>query len=198
MEFTTFAGLTLFVAVVSMTPGPNNLMLAASGANFGFRRTLPHICGVIFGFTVMVIATGFGLGAVFAAVPSLHTVMRVFSIIFLLYLSWRIAIAGSPKVASDARPLSFVAAAMFQLVNPKGLSFLASIMTAYISSDDTLLPQLLPIVILLPAMTLLSALTWSLFGTVIGRLLTNARTRRIFNISMASLLVGCIVPIALS
>ena len=87
---------------------------------------------------------------------------------------------------------------MFQLVNPKGLSFLASIMTAYISSDDTLLPQLLPIVILLPAMTLLSALTWSLFGTVIGRLLTNARTRRIFNISMASLLVGCIVPIALS
>jgi threonine/homoserine/homoserine lactone efflux protein len=87
---------------------------------------------------------------------------------------------------------------MFQLVNPKGLSFLASIMTAYISSDDTLLPQLLPIVILLPAMTLLSALTWSLFGTVIGRLLTNARTRRIFNISMAALLVGCIVPIALS
>ena len=159
MDFTTFAGLTLFVAAFSMTPGPNNLMLAASGANFGFRRTLPHICGVIFGFTVMVIATGFGLGAVFAAVPSLHTVMRVFSIIFLLYLSWRIAIAGSPKVASDARPLCFVAAAMFQLINPKGLSFLASIMTAYISSDDTLLPQLLPIVILLPAMTLLSALT---------------------------------------
>ena len=198
MDFTTFAGLTLLVAVVSMTPGPNNLMLAASGANFVFRRTLPHICGVIFGFTVMVIATGFGLGAVFAAVPSLHTVMRVFSTIFLLYLSWRIAIAGSPKVASDASPLSFVAAAMFQLINPKGLSFLASIMTAYISSDDMLLPQLLPIVILLSAMTLLSALTWSLFGTVIGRLLTNARTRCIFNISMASLLVGCIVPIALS
>ena len=198
MDFTTFAGLALFVAVVAMTPGPNNLMLAASGANFGFRRTLPHICGILVGFTVMVIATGLGLGALFAAVAPLHRVMQIFSIIFLLYLSWRIATAGSPETASNARPLSFLAAAMFQLINPKGLSFLASIMTAYVSGEDALLPQLLPIAILLPAMTLLSTLTWSLFGTVIGRVLTNARTRRIFNISMAALLVICIVPIALS
>jgi threonine/homoserine/homoserine lactone efflux protein len=84
------------------------------------------------------------------------------------------------------------------LINPKGLSFLASIMTAYVSGEDALLPQLLPIAILLPAMTLLSTFTWSLFGTVIGKVLTNGRTRRIFNISMAALLVICIVPIALS
>ena len=196
MDNSSFIGIVMFSAIVSLTPGPNNLMLAASAANFGFFRTIPHLCGVFCGFTVMVLATGFGLGGLINAFPALHDIMRVLSILFLLYLSWRIAVAGKPSDQTSARPLSFFAAALFQLINPKGLSFLVSIMAVHITAGSALLPQVLPFAIMLPALTILSTVSWSLFGTMIGRWLGNERSLRIFNMVMAGLLAACIVPIA--
>ena len=198
MDDSSFIGLVMFSALVSLTPGPNNLMLAASAANFGFLRTVPHICGVVCGFTFMVLATGFGLGGLINAFPASHDIMRVLSTLFLLYLSWRIAMAGKPNDQTSARPLSFFAAAMFQLINPKGLSFLVSIMAVNISAGPAILPQVLPFAIMLPSLTILSTLSWSLFGTMIGRLLAKERSLRIFNMVMGLLLVACIVPIALT
>ena len=198
IDDSSFIGLIIFSALISLTPGPNNLMLAASAANFGFFRTVPHICGVVFGFTFMVLATGFGLGGLINAFPALHDIMRVLSILFLLYLSWRIAMAGKPSDQTSAKPLSFFAAALFQLINPKGLSFLVSIMAVHISAGPAILPQVLPFAIMLPSLTILSAVSWSLFGTMIGRLLAKERSLRIFNMVMAVLLVACIVPIALT
>lgn len=196
MVDTTLWGTTLFVSIVSMTPGPNNLLLAASGANYGFYRTLPHMCGVIVGFAIMVVASGFGLGMLLNEFPQVILPLKIMSVSFLLYLSWRIATGGAHVIEGKSQPLTFLPAVLFQTINPKGISFLLSIMGAQVSDAEPLLPQLIPLFILLPAFTVLSAFTWTMFGTAIGKLMQSQGAFRVFNLVMASLLVACVIPIA--
>ena len=196
MVDTTLWGTTLFVSIVSMTPGPNNLLLAASGANYGFYRTLPHMCGVIVGFAIMVVASGFGLGMLLNEFPQVILPLKIMSVSFLLYLSWRIATGGAHVIEGKSQPLTFLPAVLFQKINPKGISFLLSIMGAQVSDAEPLLPQLIPLFILLPAFTVLSAFTWTMFGTAIGKLMQSQGAFRVFNLVMASLLVACVIPIA--
>ena len=193
---TTLWGTILFVSIVSMTPGPNNLLLAASGANYGFFRTLPHMCGVIIGFAIMVVASGFGLGMILNEFPQVILPLKIMSVSFLLYLSWRIATGGAHVIEGKSQPLTFLPAVLFQTINPKGISFLLSIMGAQVSDNEPLLPQLIPLFILLPAFTVLSAVTWTMFGTAIGKLMQSQGAFRVFNLVMASLLVACVIPIA--
>ena len=193
---TTLWGTILFVSIVSMTPGPNNLLLAASGANYGFFRTLPHMCGVIVGFAIMVVASGFGLGMILNEFPQVILPLKIMSVSFLLYLSWRVATGGAHVVEGKSQPLTFLPAVLFQTINPKGISFLLSIMGAQVSDAEPLLPQLIPLFILLPAFTVLSAVTWTMFGTAIGKLMQSQSAFRVFNLVMASLLVACVIPIA--
>jgi len=193
---TTLWGTILFVSTVSMTPGPNNLLLAASGANYGFIKTLPHMCGVIAGFTIMVVASGFGLGIILNEFPQVILPLKIMSVSFLLYLSWRIATGGGHVIEGKSQPLTFLPAVLFQTINPKGISFLLSIMGAQVSDAEPLLPQLIPLFILLPAFTLFSAVTWTVFGAAIGKLMQSQGTLRAFNLVMASLLVACVIPIA--
>jgi threonine/homoserine/homoserine lactone efflux protein len=109
-----------FAVVAAFTPGPNNLLLAASGANFGIRRTIPHLLGVMCGFPLLVLAVGLGLGSVFQRHPDVHTVLKFVGATFLIYLAWRIATAGSTATdTGPGRPLTFLQAALFQWVNPK-------------------------------------------------------------------------------
>ena len=196
MVDSTLWGTILFVSIVSMTPGPNNLLLAASGANFGFTKTLPHMCGVIVGFALMVVASGFGLGVILNEFPQVILPLKILSVSFLLYLSWRIATGGAHVVEGKSQPLSFLPAVLFQTINPKGISFLLSIMGAQVSDSEPLLPQLVPLFILLPTFTVLSAVTWTMFGTAIGKLMQSQGAFRVFNFIMASLLVACVIPIA--
>ena len=197
MVDTTLWGTILFVSIVSMTPGPNNLLLAASGANFGFFKTLPHMCGVIVGFALMVVASGFGLGIIFNEFPQVILPMKIMSVCFLIYLSWRIATGGAHVVEGKSQPLPFLPALFFQTINPKGISFLLSIMGAQVSEAEPLLPQLIQLFILLPAFTVLSAVTWTTFGAAIGRFMQSQQAFKIFNAIMASLLMICVIPIAL-
>ena len=197
MVDTTLWGTILYVSIVSMTPGPNNLLLAASGANYGFIRTLPHMCGVIVGFALMVVASGFGLGIILNEFPQVILPMKIISVSFLIYLSWRIAKGGAQVIEGKAQPLSFLPAVLFQTINPKGISFLLSIMGAQVSDTGPLLPQLIPLFILLPAFTVLSAVTWTMFGAAIGRLMQSQQAFKIFNVIMASVLIICVIPIAL-
>lgn len=197
MVDTTLWGTILFVSIVSMTPSPNNLLLAASGANYGFIRTLPHMCGVIVGFALMVVASGFGLGIILNEFPQVILPMKIMSVSFLIYLSWRIAKGGAHVIEGKAQPLSFLPAVLFQTINPKGISFLLSIMGAQVSDTGPLLPQLIPLFILLPAFTVLSAVTWTMFGAAIGRLMQSQQAFKIFNVIMASVLIICVIPIAL-
>ena len=193
---TSLWGTILFVSIVSMTPGPNNLLLAASGANFGFFKTLPHMFGVIVGFALMVVASGFGLGVILNEFPQVILPLKIMSVSFLLYLSWRIATGGAHVDEGKSQPLTFLPAVLFQTINPKGISFLLSIMGAQISETEPLLPQLIPLFILLPAFTVLSAVTWTMFGTAIGKLMQSQGAFRVFNLVMALLLVACVIPIA--
>ena len=195
MDFTTFAGLTLFVAVVSMTPGPNNLMLAASGANFGFRASLPHILGVSAGFISLVIAAGFGLANLFASFPILYDILKIISFIFLVYLAWRIGSAGRTQTQRPNEPLRFWQGAMFQLVNPKGVSVIISSVTAYTSSATAVANEVFVLFIVFSIVTIGSTCAWTLFGLVIGQILYTQRRLRLFNITMAGLLLVSLLPV---
>lgn len=186
--------LALFAFVSSITPGPNNLMLMASGANFGFRRTIPHMLGVALGFVFMVILVGAGLIQVFDAFPVSYTVLKAASVIYLLYLAWKIANAG-PAETGDAkgRPMTFVQAAAFQWVNPKAWAMALTAISAY--APDQSLWAIFVVAALFGAVNLPSVSSWTVLGQQMARLLTNPRRLTVFNWTMALLLVASLYPV---
>lgn len=195
MDGTTLLGFIAFAAVSGFTPGPNNVMLTASGANFGFKRSIPHIAGITIGFSILVLAGGFGLAGLFTALPGLYNVMKVLSILFLLYLAWKIGTAGRAESAKRDTPLSLWQAAAFQLINPKAVTVIISAVSAYTTNTSDLMEQVLVLFIVFFVVTVGSTTTWCLFGTAIGKLFLNEKSLRIFNICMASLLVLSLAPI---
>ena len=185
-----------FAVVAGFTPGPNNLMLAASGANFGVRRTLPHLLGIVFGFPLLLLAVGLGLGAMFQRHPETHAVMKFVGAVFLIYLAWRIA-SASPDTSDSAigRPLTFLEAFLFQLVNIKGWVFAIGAITTYTTVGGRVSQELAVILAMSILVTIGSTTAWTGFGVVLSRFLHESpKTRRVFNISMALLLVLSIVP----
>lgn len=186
--------LALFATVATMTPGPNNLMLMASGANFGLRATLPHMAGVSVGFPVMLMAVGLGLGTVFERYPLLHDLLRWAGTAYLLWFAWRVATAaGTGRAEGRGRPLSFLEAAGFQWVNPKAWMMAISAFAVY-SVGDAASPvtQSLLFGAVFAAIAAPSVTVWAAFGSAIGRLLGSGRTLRAFNLAMASLLAASV------
>ena len=198
MDLPTIVSFTLFASVSAFTPGPNNIMLAASGANFGFRASLPHIFGVSVGFISLVIAAGFGLSWLFNALPHLYDTMKIISFMFLIYLAWRIGSAGRTQTQSPSEPLQFWQAAMFQLVNPKGVSVIISSVTAYTSSATTVASEVFVLFVVFSFVTVGSTITWTLFGLVIGQVLNTPKRLRLFNITTASLLLISLIPVIIT
>jgi threonine/homoserine/homoserine lactone efflux protein len=187
--------LLVFVAVTSFTPGPNNAMLLATGLNFGFRRGQPHLWGVALGFTVMVLVVGLGLGAVFQAYPAVYAVLKYAGAAYLLYLAWQIATAGElQEGVSKGRPITFIEAAAFQWLNPKGWVMAVGAVSAYAAVASFPFNMLL-IAGLCGAVGILSSATWLGFGSALKRLLTNPRAVRVVNIAMALLLVASLWPV---
>jgi threonine/homoserine/homoserine lactone efflux protein len=188
--------LLLFVVVTLITPGPNNAMLMASGLNFGFRRGLPHLWGVALGFGVMVLAVGLGLGAVFAPYPAAYTVLKYVGAAYLLYLAWQIATAGEIEAdgAASGRPITFLEAAAFQWLNPKGWVMAVGAVSTYAAVAQFPLNMAL-MAVLFGSLGILSSATWLGFGSALQRLLTNPRAVRAVNIAMALLLVASLWPI---
>src|SRR3712207_1250882 len=117
----TALALVSFAFVAAMTPGPNNIMLTASGVNFGFARTVPHMLGICAGFVALVLSVGIGVGAAFTTLPALQTVLKVIGAGYMLWLAWKVATAA-PADSDEQRssPLTFWQAVAFQWVNPKG------------------------------------------------------------------------------
>ncbi|MDT0684254.1 LysE family translocator [Roseicyclus sp. F158] len=181
-----------FALASACTPGPNNTMLLASGANFGFRRTLPHMAGVALGFPLMVLAMGLGLSAVFEALPTLAAILKAVSFAYLLYLAWKIATAAPPEEGAEkGRPLSFFQAAAFQWVNPKAWAIALSVVAAYGAQD---VPMLLGIALIFAAAGCVSTTGWTVIGQQATRLLSSRRRLVIFNRIMALLMVASLVP----
>jgi threonine/homoserine/homoserine lactone efflux protein len=192
------AAFSLFAFVSSITPGPNNLMLLASGMNFGFRASIPHMLGISTGFLVMLLAVGFGLGEVFARHPMTYTVMKWAGSVYLVYLAWRIANAGvvaDPREgAAKGAPLSFMGAALFQWVNPKAWVMAVSAFSIYIPPASGWVMSV-ALSTLFAAINLPCVSCWTLFGSRLRRWLKDPRHARVFNVAMAVLLVASLIPI---
>ena len=189
----TIIPLAVFAFATSVTPGPNNLMLMASGVNFGFRRTLPHMLGVALGFVFLAILVGLGLAQIFERWPILHTVLSILSIAYLLWLAWRIANAAEPGEAREkSRPMTFLEAAAFQWVNPKVWAMALPAVTIYAPGTGT--TAVLTAAAVFGAINLPTVSSWCLLGTQLRRFLTNPKRLRIFNWTMAFLLVATLVP----
>ena len=185
-----------FLASMGFTPGPNNIMVASSGVNFGFRATLPHILGVSVGYPVMLLLLGIGLAKVFVAVPQVHLVLKYVCIVYLLYLSWKIANAAP---AGDARaapkPFNFLQAAAFQWVNGKGWVVALSAVTTYTVVSSSLPLQVVALSSIAFFITLASVTCWTLFGALLRQYLQTEKRLKYFNYSMALLLVLSIIPV---
>jgi threonine/homoserine/homoserine lactone efflux protein len=188
--FWTFTSLAI---AASFTPGPNNIMITASGANFGYLRSLPHMLGVTFGFPVMLVALAFGLGEVFRSWPVLHEILRYMGGGFLLYMAWRIAVSGRTEVEAPARPLTFLQASAFQWINPKGVLFAISVIATF-TADAANYRQRITAMALITLFTAFASInTWCIFGIGIRRFLRSEIHLRLFNITMALLLAGSVV-----
>lgn len=185
-----------FAFVTSVTPGPNNMMLLASGVNFGLRRSVPHMLGISLGFMVLVMCVGFGLGQVFEQVPALYTVLRYLGAAYLLYLAWKIAGSGAPdgNGSETGKPFTFLQAAAFQWVNPKAWVMAIGAITTYTPQDNFLINVLL-IAGLFALVNCPSVGLWTVAGSLLRNWLRNPRVLRAFNIGMAVLLVASLYPI---
>ncbi|MBU9557017.1 LysE family translocator [Burkholderia multivorans] len=198
MEFLTLSALPagmLFALVTSITPGPNNTMLLASGVNFGFRRTMPHLFGISIGVAILMLCVGFGLGEAFKRVPLLYTILEVASVAYLLYLAWRIGTSGEVKAhGAKPRPMTFIEAAAFQWVNPKAwMMVLTAATTIRLSADYGMNAAWMAVVFVLIGLPCISL--WAAFGLGLRRFLSNPRALRIFNVTMAVLLILSLYPL---
>lgn len=190
------AALAAFAFVSSITPGPNNLMLMASGTNFGLARSVPHLLGVALGFVLMLMIVGAGLGAALNAFPAAMLVLKVLSVGYLLYLAWKIATSAPPSVdgkEASSRPLTFVQAAGFQWVNPKAWTMALTAMTVYVPTDDRALGVML-VALVFGAVNLPSVGVWTVAGVQLRRLLNRPKALRAFNVTAALLLVASLYP----
>jgi len=195
MSAQTFYAVLLFSVVMAFTPGPNNMMLASSGATYGVRRTLPHLFGVSVGFPVMILLVGLGLASILLASPRLQLAMKIVSCVYLLWLAVQIGRSKSTGDAASGKPMTFLAAAAFQWINPKAWLYAVGAISAYTSGSGTQLYT--QVVIINIAVSLGSTTTWATFGAAIRRFLRTPGTLRLFNLLMALLLVGSTVPILL-
>lgn len=196
MSMQLLAAFLAFAVVALFTPGPNNVMLMASGLNYGAQRTIPHMAGVAFGFAFMVFVVGLGFGAVFSAWPALYTVLKFAGAAYLIYLAWEIARAGPPDAGKGARgkPLTIWQAAAFQWVNPKGWVIAVGTVTAYASLAE-FPANIVLMAAILCAVGIASSATWVMFGTTLRRFVHSPRAVRVFNVTMAVLLVASLYPV---
>lgn len=195
MSLELFVALVVFAFVSSITPGPNNLMLLASGVNFGFRRTVPHMLGIAAGFASLLLGVGLGLGALLQAFPALHTTLKIAGAAYLLYLAWRIAMARgiSAPGETSARPMRFLEAAAFQWVNPKAWVMAVTAMAIYASPAS----PYLSVLVVTAAFTLVnlpSVSVWAGFGMVLRGFLADPVRLKWFNIAMGLALAASLWP----
>ncbi|MCU6498642.1 LysE family translocator [Rugamonas sp. A1-17] len=191
--------LCTFATISTITPGPNNAMMLASGLNHGFTRSLPHLFGICCGFAFMIFATGLGLHAVFDQVPMLQVILKYAGALYLLWLAWKLAHAApmSAEQAGLSKPMSFFGAAAFQWINPKAWVMAVGALTTYLPPGFTTLD----VAMLASVFGLIGIFcvgSWALFGVAMRRVLQDARSVRIFNLVMALLLVGSLYPILLT
>ena len=197
-----FIPLLILCIVQSGTPGPNNIMLTASGKNFGYVKTIPHMLGVVLGFLSLIIIFGLGLTVIFSKYPIIQFVLRIVGSIYLLYLSYRIYSSVNTEDLSKSKPITFMESSLFQYVNPKGVMMAITTISIYtdhinfkfISSFNE---GMIYILIAFTISNIIAVITWTSVGVFIGQFIKSARGIKIFNALMAFFLVLTIIWINL-
>lgn len=195
MSLDAFLALLVYAFVTSITPGANNFMLLASGVNFGFARTTPHMLGIGSGFLTLLLGVGFGLGAVLTAFPALHTGLKIAGGAYLLYLAWKIGTSRSLGKGGEAktRPMTFPEAAAFQWVNPKAWVMAITAMAVYTNPQRPFLSVLL-ISFAFAVVNVPSVSSWAGFGMALRGFLADPARLKWFNIAMGVLLAATLWP----
>jgi len=193
MDATTFAAFLAAAIPGFFTPGPNNLMLMASSAKFGFRRTVPHGAGVALGFAVMVVLVGLGLGEVFALFPWLEMVLKILAAINLLYLAWTLLGLKIKDQGAGERPLTFLQGAGFQWINPKAWAMAVSFVAMVGGAGPSRFVGIGIVGVVCLVLGGLSSPTWMVFGERLEKLLKRTGGERFLGIVMAVLVVASVV-----
>ena len=198
MEIFTSNSLVLifmFSFATSMTPGPNNIMLLSSGLTFGYKKTVPHLLGVIIGFPFMTLFVGLGLGKIFESYPLIFTILKIVGALYLLWLSWKVAnlTPSFSENKDNKKPLKFIPIVLFQWVNPKNWIKIITAMSVYVNSSQNALAQIVVITIIFLITVVISANSWTVGGIVLQNIIKSKKGIRIFNIFMAILLVLSVV-----
>ncbi len=197
MPLDTLVALIGFAFVMSISPGPSNLLLLASGVNFGFFKSLPLVLGISIGFLTMTFLIGLGLGEILQKSPTIYTVLRFLCAGYIFWLAWKIARSrsfGQDKERSMEKPVSFGQGALLQLLNPKAWAVALIVTVSYTNPDDYFFSLVLMILVF-AIVNLPSISFWALSGQVLRRVLGEGKKIVIFNIAMAVLLVGSMLPV---
>lgn len=192
-----YVSILFFCFVTSITPGPNSVMLMASGVNHGARKSLPHYLGIVIGFPLMVAAIGFGLSAVFVDYPVVHQTIKLIGTAYLVFLSWKIANASSPSASQELKaPFTFSQALVYQWLNPKAWVISVGAIATFTSLDN--IKEAVVVIVLGYIMAgVVSMALWLFVGVYMQRFLSNKSRLKYFNIFMAILLLGSLAPMVL-
>ena len=184
--------LSLFMLVTSCSPGPNNIVASYSGFNFGIAKTLPHMCGVIFGFTTLVIIMNFGLINIFKKFPVLQDALKYTGSFFLIYLAYKIAFSKSKSDESSTNPVKFIETFFFQFLNPKAVIVSIIMVSTYVENGDDFINYSIWVIGVAFIFACFSIMFWTLIGKFLRKFATNEKFIKRFNYVMSLLLVSCI------
>lgn len=186
-----------YMASMTLTPGPNNIMLTASGANYGFRRTLPHIFGIVLGCLVLFVGLALGLGSLFIQYPVLQNLLKLLGSAYLIWLAWKVATAPPPVINTQqqGKPFTLLQAAAFQFANPKAWIMGIALMAGFLPDQGNLLINALVLAGLSALVGLPCICIWAGFGVGIGKLLKSEAHWRWFNRGMGGVTAACVLVI---
>jgi len=184
--------LSLFMFVTSCSPGPNNIVASYSGFNFGLTKTVPHMCGVIFGFTALVIVMNFGLINIFKKFPIFQEILKYTGSIFLIYLAYKIAFSKIQSNESSKNPVKFIETFFYQFLNPKGVIVSIIMVSTYVENGDNFVNYSIWVIGVAFIFACFSIMFWTLLGKFLRKFATNEKFIKRFNYVMSLLLVSCI------
>jgi len=184
--------MSLFMLVTSCSPGPNNIVASYSAFNFGIKKTIPHMCGVIFGFTTLVALVNFGLINIFKMFPIIQEILKYGGSFFLIYLAYKIAFSKSSSNVSSDNPVKFIQTFFFQFLNPKAVIVSVIIVSTYVDSGENFINQSLWVLIVAFIFACFSIFFWTLVGKFLRKFATNDKFIKRFNYIMSFLLLTCI------
>ena len=184
--------LCLFMFVTSCSPGPNNIVASHSGFNHGFKKTIPLMLGVIFGFTFMLAVINFGLIKIFNFYPIIQKILIITGTIFLIYLSYKISFSKSSSEDGSLQPISFIETFLYQFLNPKGVIVAIIAVSTYIESGNKFIIYSIWLLSIAFLFAVISIIFWTLIGKYMRKFATNEKFIKWFNYVMSTLLLSCI------